>query len=100
MIHRIHPTIAAATLPATVQLRDGQKAQLVRIEAETKSDYGLPLVGKLRLTEQSLPLAELGAYHLWTAQGHFATDNSDHQFDIVALINADGSLTKIEEARA
>ena len=100
MIHRIHPTIAAATLPATVQLRDGRTALLVRIENETQDVYGLPLVGKIRLTEHSLPFDEIGAYHLWTASGHFATDNSAHPLDIVAIFNADGSLTKIEEARA
>lgn len=100
MIHRIHPTIAAATLPATVQLRDGRKARLIRIEDETQDVYGLPLVVKMRLTEQSLPLDEQAAYHLWTARGHFATDNSDHQFDLVAIISPDGSVTKIEEATA
>ena len=101
MIHTIHPKIAAATLPADVKLRNGQPAKLLRIETETQDAYGLPLVGQIRLTEHSLPFDEIGAYHLWTAQGHFATDNSDHQLDIVALINADMSLTPLtEEATA
>lgn len=97
MIHTIHPIIASATLPTDVKLRDGRTARLVRIEAETKDKYGLPLVGKIRLTEQSLPLDEQAAYHLWTASGHFATDNSEHPLDIVALINADMSTTPLEK---
>ena len=97
MTHRIHPTIAAATLPATVQLRDGRTARLIRIEKETQDVYGLPLVGKIRLTEHSLPFDEIGAYHLWTASGHFATDNSAHPLDIVAIAHDDLSITPIVE---
>lgn len=96
----IHPTILAAeaSFPRRVQLRNQQEAILERIDHEVK--FGLPLVGKMRLTEQSLPLEDQGSYHLWTASGHFATDDSEHELDIAALINADMSLTPLtEEAR-
>lgn len=93
----INPIIAAAKLPTTVQLRNSQVALLERIDHETR--YGLPLIGRLSILGNR-PLEDLGKYHLWTAGGHFAKDNRKHELDIVALINADGSLTKIEEARA
>lgn len=93
----IHPIIAAAALPANVQLRNGQVALLERIEANTR--YGLPLVGRLSILGNR-PLEELGKYHLWTAQGHFATDNSAHLLDIVAIINPDGTLTPLGEEAA
>ena len=97
----IHPTIlaAGASLPRRVQLRNQQEARLERIDHEVK--FGLPLIGKIRLVHESLPLELQGSYHLWTGAGHFATDDSEHELDIVALINADMSLTPLtEEATA